>query len=284
MPIAPFPVWLNGELLAPAEAQVSVFDHGLTTGDGVFEVVLIHRGSPFALARHLARLAHSAAGLGLVAPSEAELRAACEAVTTASGLTDGRLRATVTGGTGPLGSDRWESATTVVVAASALELSPAPAAVATVPWPRNERGALAGLKTTSYAENVVALAHARSVAASEAIFANLAGQLCEGTGSNVFLGAAGRLVTPPLASGCLAGVTRALVIEGLLAAGIVEVAEEDLPVGRLEDAEEAFLASTTRGVQPISTVDGRGLAHCPGPLTVAAGTAYSAILEAGGDP
>ena len=83
----------------------------------------------------------------------------------------------------------------------------------TVPWPRNERGALAGLKTTSYAENVVALAEARRRGGTEAIFANLAGHLCEGTGSNVFYVVDGELRTPTLASGCLAGVTRALVLE-----------------------------------------------------------------------
>lgn len=262
---------------------MSVFDHGLTTGDGVFEVVLIHRGRPFALARHLARLAHSAAGLGLVAPPAAELAAACEEVTAASGLGGGRLRVTVTGGRGPLGSDRWDGSPTVVVAASGLGPPLATAAVATLPWPRNERGALAGLKTISYAENVVALSYARGRGASEAIFANLAGNLCEGTGSNVFVGAGGRLLTPPLSSGCLAGVTRDLIIEALRAAGGVEVAEEDLALGALAAGDEAFLASTTRGVQPVATVDGTPLAGCPGPLTAAAAAAYSAVLDAGGE-
>ena len=98
------------------------------------------------------------------------------------------------------------------------------------PWPRNERGALAGVKTTSYAENVVALSYARQQGAAEAIFGNLAGNLCEGSGTNVFVVAGGRLVTPPLSAGCLAGVTRGLVIEW---AGAVE---EDLPLSALAEA------------------------------------------------
>jgi len=129
-----------------------------------------------------------------------------------------------------------------------------------VPWPRNERGALAGLKTTSYAENVVALAHAQREGASEAIFENLAGNLCEGTGSNVFYVVDGELRTPTLASGCLAGVTRALLVAWC---GAKEV---DEPIGVLQEASEVFLASTTRDVQGVHQVDGRELA-APGPVT-----------------
>ncbi len=122
-----------------------------------------------------------------------------------------------------------------------------------VPWPRNERGALAGLKTTSYAENVVALAYARERGAGEALFANLAGHLCEGTGSNVFYVVDGELRTPTLASGCLAGISRALLLEWY---GAREV---DEPADVLEDAEEVFLVSTTRDVQPLHRCDDREL-------------------------
>ncbi len=133
--------------------------------------------------------------------------------------------------------------------------------VAIFPWPRNEGGALAGVKTTSYAENVVALSYARQQGAAEAIFANLAGNLCEGSGTNVFVVAGGRLVTPPLSAGCLAGVTRGLVIEW---AGAVE---EDLPLSALAGAGEAFLTGTSRDVQPIRSVDGVLLPAVPGPVT-----------------
>ena len=109
------------------------------------------------------------------------------------------------------------------------------------------------MKTISYGENVVALAYARQRGAGEAIFANLAGNLCEGTGTNVFLAIGSRLVTPPLSSGCLAGVTRDLLLE------LLDVVEDDLPLSALASSGEAFLSSSTREVQPISAVDGRSL-------------------------
>jgi len=109
------------------------------------------------------------------------------------------------------------------------------------------------VKSVSYAENVVALAWARQRGAGEALFANNAGDLCEGTGSNVFVVIAGRLVTPPLSSGCLAGVVRSLLVDDRLAA------ENAVPVATLGDIEEAFLTSSTREVQVIDRWDGRDL-------------------------
>ncbi len=130
---------------------------------------------------------------------------------------------------------------------------PPTTAIVTAPWPRNERGALAGLKTTSYAENVMALARAAERGASESVFANLAGHLCEGTGTNVFYVVDGELRTPTLASGCLAGVTRALVLEWY---GGREV---DEPIEVARGADEVFLVSTTRDVQAVATWDDREL-------------------------
>ncbi len=140
-----------------------------------------------------------------------------------------------------------------------LEPPATEASAVSVPWPRNERGALAGLKTTSYAENVVALAYARERGGTEAVFANLAGHLCEGTGSNVCYVVGGELRTPSLASGCLAGITRALLLEWY---GAREV---DEPIEVLEDAEEILLVSTTRDVQAVTRYDGRELPV--GPVT-----------------
>lgn len=134
----------------------------------------------------------------------------------------------------------------------------------TVPWTRNERGALAGLKTTSYAENVVALARAHAQGASEALFGNTVGQLCEGTGSNVFVVLDGQLHTPPVASGCLAGITRALAVEWCGAL------ETELHLDVLGHAEEIFLTSTLRDVQAVHRVDGRELPGGPGPVTAKA--------------
>ena len=206
--------WVNGHLLAdPRQPVIEVSDHGLTVGDGVFEAIKVVDGLPFALDLHLARLRTSALGLGLPAPDDDAVRRGVAAVLEADPLPLGRLRITVTGGPGPLGSGRGDAAPTIVVVAVPLEPAAPAARVATVAWPRNERGALAGLKTTSYAENVVALAEARRRGADEAVFANLAGHLCEGTGSNVFYAVDGELRTPTLASGCLAGVTRRLLVE-----------------------------------------------------------------------
>lgn len=253
--------WINGELMSePGAPAVGVTDHGLTVGDGVFEAVKVVGGRPFALDRHLERLARSAAGLGLPAVDEAAVRRGVAAVLDGEPLPLGRLRITYTGGPAPLGSGRGDAPPTLIVVADAMGEWPPTTAVATVPWPRNERGALAGLKTTSYAENVIALAEAKRRGASEAIFANLAGHLCEGTGTNVFYVVDGELRTPTLASGCLAGVTRKLVLEWY---GGVEV---DEPIEVVASASEVFLVSTTRDVQAVERWDDREL-PAPGPVT-----------------
>jgi branched-chain amino acid aminotransferase len=270
-------VYVNGRLCEPDEAVVSAFDHGLLTGDGVFESIVVRHGRPFGLSRHLARLGASASALGLALPPEGELTAAVAAVVASSGSASGKIRITVTGGRGGLGSARAPASPTVVVACEDSGPPPDEATVVLAPWPRNERGALAGAKTISYAENVVALAWALERGATEALFANLAGNLCEGTGSNVFVGLGGELVTPPLSAGCLAGVTRGLILE------VTEVAERDVPVTELGVVEEAFLSSTTRGVQPVAAIDGRRLEHCPGSLTRAAAAAFAELAERGLD-
>ncbi|MFI7319318.1 aminotransferase class IV [Streptomyces venezuelae] len=257
-------IWLNDGLQDLDDARVSVLDHGLTVGDGIFETVKSVEGRPFALTRHLARLAQSARGLGLPEPDLDEVRHACAAVLDANPLPLGRLRITYTGGLSPLGSDRGDQGTTLVVALGEAKQRPDTTAVITVPWTRNERGALTGLKTTSYAENVVALARAHEHGATEALFANTVGQLCEGTGSNVFVVLDGEIHTPPVASGCLAGITRALAVEWTGAR------ETDLPLDVLDRADEVFLTSTLRDVQGVHRVDERELAAAPGPVTAKA--------------
>ena len=271
-------VWVDGALLDEGEARVSPFDHGLLTGDGVFETMKIVRGRAFAARRHLDRLARSTAGMRLPCPAREVVLTAMDAVIAANGWDEGRVRVTVTGGPGALGSDRAAVEPTVIVAGGPLPAWPPAADVAIAPWPRNERGALTGIKSVSYGENVVALAYARDRRAGEALFANLAGNLCEGTGTNVFLGLGGRLVTPPLSAGCLAGVTRDLVME------LVDVVEDDIPMAALARAEEAFLTSSTRDVQPIRTIDAAPLPKCPGPLTEGAGAAFRALMERDPDP
>lgn len=271
-------IWLDGSLRETDSAQVSVFDHGLTVGDGVFETVKALDGRAFALTRHLHRLARSAHGLGLPEPDLDEVRRACEAVLADNPMPLGRLRITYTGGLAPLGSDRGTSGPTLVVALVETHRRADTTSVVTVPWTRNERGALAGLKTTSYGENVVALARAREHDATEALFANTVGGLCEGTGTNVFVVLDGELHTPPLTSGCLAGITRALVLEW------VGARETELPFDVLERADEVFLTSTTRDVQAVRQVDDRIVPGTPGPVTAKAMRIFTERAAADLDP
>ena len=270
--------WVNGKVLDdPHAPAVGVTDHGFTVGDAVFEAIKVVDGVPFTLTRHLARLETSARGLGLPPPDLGQVREGVAAVLEQQSLPLGRVRITYTGGQAPLGSGRGDRPPTLVVVADAMQPRASTTAVARVPWPRNERGALAGLKTTSYAENVMALARAAEQGAGEAIFANLAGNLCEGTGSNVFYVVDGELRTPTLASGCLAGISRALLLEWY---GGQEI---DEPIDVLDRASEIFLVSTTRDVQPVSRCDERDL-DAPGPVTTAAMSVWAEREAAELDP
>ena len=274
-------VWVDGTLHDAEEARVSVFDHGITVGDGVFETARVEGGVPFALTRHLDRLARSAEGLALTPPAEADLRAAVAATLEANAdalAVPHRLRVTLTGGTGPLGSDRGDTGPTLLVALAPMRPWPPTAKVVVVPWVRNERAPTAGLKTTSYADNVVALAHAHEAGASEALLANTVGHLCEGTGSNVFLVLDGEVVTPPLSSGCLAGISRSLVLEW------TDALERDLTLADLARADEVFLTSSTRDVQAVHAVDDRVLAGAPGPRTAEVAAVFAERAAADVDP
>jgi branched-chain amino acid aminotransferase len=273
--------YVNGEILDEAMVGVSLFDHGLTVGDGVFETIAVRRGAVLAPSRHLQRLIRSARGMMLPAPDlQALHRAVAETVAANPGIDRGALRVTYTSGPGTVGSARGDTATTTIVTARELVPYPPVVDVVTVSWPRNERGALAGLKTTSYAENVMALAVAHRQAAGEAIFANTLGNLCEGSGTNIFVALDGHLLTPPLSAGCLAGITRGLILER--SGGNIE--ERDVPFKALLEADEAFLTSALRDVQPIRKVDGLNLAAAPGPLTTAAAEAYAAHQTSEPDP
>ncbi len=278
-------VWINGALQSTEEVGISPFDHGVTVGNGVFETMLASDGSPFAFTRHYERLNRSAEMMGLSVRSREELWRASLEVLQANELVGcrSRLRITVTGGPAPLGSERGEQGETTLVAASPSAEWGDTEDVIVVPYSRNEHGALAGIKSTSYGENVVALAEARRRGAGEAIFANTRGELCEGTGSNVFLVSGGLLITPPLSSGCLAGVTRALVIELCEREGIV-LEEKAVPISSLERAEEAFLTSTTREVQPIREVDGRLISNVPGEVTSRLQRSFRVLMDAELDP
>jgi branched-chain amino acid aminotransferase len=239
-------VWAHGQLFDdPDEASVAVTDHGLVVGDGVFEALKVTAAGPFALRRHLERLNRSAAAMALPAPDHRLIRSAIDELLDGQRVDLGKIRITYTGGRGPLGSQAAYGPQTLVVALDAAEPAAPSAHVVTAPWSRNEHGALAGVKSTSYAENVRVLAFAHARAASEGILLNTAGHVCEGTGSNIFAVFGNTVVTPPLSAGPLAGITRELVVEW---SGVVE---RDFTLREALDADEVFLTSSLRDVQPV---------------------------------
>ncbi len=275
--------WVDGRLVDPDEPSVPALDHAVTVGDAAFETLKVEDGRAFARSRHLRRLERTLAGLGLPPPDPARVDEGCAAVLAAGApLEFGRLRYTVTGGAGPLGSDRGSSPLRYIVTAGPQPRPPATATIATVPWVRNERSATAGLKTTSYAENVVALAYAKERGAIEAIFGNTRDELCEGTGTNIVLVRDGRLVTPPLTSGCLAGVTRELALEWARESGL-EVREEAVPMSSAHEADEVFITSSTKDVLPVARWDEVTYA-APGPVTARVAEVFAKLAGERLDP
>src|SRR5215213_1334622 len=243
-------VWVNGALYDNrGDATISATDHGVLVGNGVFEALKVTDAGPFAAQRHLNRLSRSAAALSLPAPDHALIRAAIDEVLDDREFSHGRLRITYTGGLGPLSSSAPYGPPTLVVAAGPAELPAAFTAVVTAPWTRNEHGALSGVKSTSYAENVRTLAYASRRRATEAIFLNTEGNVCDGTGTNIFMVFGGKVVTPPLGAGPLAGITREVILEWC------EVEERDVTLAQAKAADEVFLTSSLRDVQAVHSWD-----------------------------
>lgn len=276
VPSAPTPAmaWVDGVVGPAADAAVPVTDPGFLVGHGVFETTTVVRGVPFAASRHLRRLRRSAAIARVEVPwSDAELRGACEAAIGAFAAaggpgpgTFGRLRMTATAG-----------GTLAVVVAEAPDW-PATTTLAIVDAPINERSPVAGAKTVSQLDEAWCRQEAARRGAGEAVRANTAGVLCEGASTNVFLVLDGRLVTPSLATGCLPGVTRSLIVD------LVEVDErDDLDPRDLWRAEEVFVTSSTRGVHPVTAVDRRPV-PAPGPRTEHAKAALATLTAASSDP
>lgn len=272
-------VWLDGTLVRPTEARISPADRGFLLGDGVFETLVCRDGVAFAVRRHWERLRAGCEITGLDAPSEREFREALAGVIRANDIRDGRLRFTITRGDLAAGDQR----ATRMASASPLA-PPAPVErIRVVPWARNERDPLAGVKSTSYAGNLRALAFARDAGAGEAVFANTRGELCEGATSNVFAVQSGIVRTPPLSSGCLAGVTRALVIDVCREEGI-PLEEAVLPITALKECEEIFITSSTRDVQAIGQADDDVFPGAPGPVTQRLASLFRGMIARDPDP
>ncbi len=276
-------VSLNGHVVPESEARISPFDHGLTVGDGVFETMRTFGGGVFSWTRHFERLKRSADVMGLTTHSSTTLLGWTRDLLDAHDFAESRVRITITGGLGPASTLRGDGPTTTLITVSPLGEVPTISDVITVPWARNDRGALVGLKTTSYGENVRALRRAYEQGASEALFPNTHGDLCEGTGSNIFVVWEGQLRTPPLSSGCLPGITRSLVLELAQELGL-EVSQGPLPLQALARSDEAFLSSTIRCVQAVRNVDGQPLRVAPGPITERLAGAFASLVGRDLDP
>jgi branched-chain amino acid aminotransferase len=270
-------IWLNGQLYHdPQQANVAGTDHGLLVGDGVFETLKVTDQGAFAVRRHLNRMSRSAAALSLPAPDHTLIRKAIAAVLDGRDFPRGKLRITWTGGPGPLGSESAYGPPTLVVALAPADPAPSLTSIVTAPWTRNESGALAGVKSTSYAENVRTLRYAFERGASEAIFLNTAGHICEGTGTNIFLVFEDVIVTPPLSSGPLSGITRELIMEWS------SVEEHDLTLEKAKRADEVFITSSMRDVQGIERWDDRVFDRHP--ITDALAAAFAERSHADLDP
>ncbi|MDF1812408.1 MAG: aminotransferase class IV [Verrucomicrobiales bacterium] len=238
-------LYLNGKILSSDDAAISTGDQGFLLGHGFFETLRVEQGEPLAFPAHYERFSEAAERLNIVVPSESELSAAVSDLLKQSEVSAAKMRITVTAGTG-------EKPTLLITTGPLPEYAES-ARVISVPWPRNEKGALSGIKSTSYSENLLAMKYAKERGADDAVFANTRGNLCEGATTNVFVVMGGRLLTPPLSSGCLPGTCRRRVLE-LCKSEDIPVWQEDIPMP-LAKPEFAFLTSSLRYLQPVHRFD-----------------------------
>lgn len=259
-------VWINGRLEPAGKVRISPFDRGFNTGHGAFETLRAYGGRVFAATRHWQRLCRSCAVLGLPAPESALFSQSIAETLSANAIAEARVRFSISSGS--VTTNTLEGGPTMTVVVAPAPIYPELEQVVTMAWPRNERSPMVSIKSLSYGENILALDMARSSGAGEALFVNTRAELCEGATSNVFLVLENetRLTTPALDSGCLPGVTRALVIELAHEAGL-EIRQANVPAGALQNAREAFLTSSTREVQAISHIDGKPISVSPGPVS-----------------
>jgi len=268
-------VYIDGEFLEEAHANVSVFDHGLLYGDGVFEGIRMYHNRIFKLREHIERLCWSAKAILLDIPmSPADLMKACVETCRANGLREGYIRLLVTRGKGTLGLDpRRCPKPSVIIIASTIQLYPEKyyregLTIVTVPTTRNLVNSVnPAIKSLNYLNNILARIEANNAGVEEAIMLNSEGFVAECTGDNVFIVQKGRLLTPPLSAGALYGITRNTVLDCAQAMGIT-TGEPNLTRYDIYNADEMFLTGTAAEMVPVVKVDGRVIGSgTPGPVT-----------------
>jgi len=268
-------IWFNGRLVPPSEARISVFDHCLLYGDGVFEGIRSYGGKVFRLEEHLLRLEDSARAIRLELPmTRHELTAAVYETLNANGITDGYIRLVVTRGVGTLGLNPARTACpSVFIITDQIELYPKELyekgmAVVSSSVVRNHPNAVSPrIKSCNYLNNILAKIEAQDAGVYEALMYNHLGHVAECTGDNIFLVRDGLVQTPPITAGALEGITRDVVI-GLARKRGITLREMELTRHDLYVCDECFLTGTAAEVIPVTKIDGRPVGDgTPGPIT-----------------
>ncbi|MBX3744673.1 MAG: branched-chain-amino-acid transaminase [Verrucomicrobiae bacterium] len=285
-------IYIDGRYYDEKSAKISVFDHGLLYGDGVFEGIRVYSGRVFKLKEHIERLAYSAKAILLNLPlSHADLCRATVETCRRNRLRNGYIRLLVTRGRGTLGlNPNTCSAPSVIIIAGKIQLYPAEyyergLEIVTVPTVRNLHSALnPAIKSLNYLNNILAKIEANQAGCEEAIMLNAEGYVAECTGDNLFLVKGRHLMTPPLSAGALYGITRATVMDLAQAAGLT-VSEPNLTRYDVYNADECFLTGTGAEVVPVIKVDGRSIGEGrPGPVTRDLVRAYHSLTNSTGEP
>ena len=268
-------IYIDGHFFSDGDAKISVFDHGLLYGDGIFEGIRFYDGKAFCLKEHLERLYQSAKALMLTIPLElSELQEAVLETIRCNDLSDGCVRLVVTRGKGSLGlSPESCSKASVIIIVAKIALYPQEAyekglSVVTCATRRNTHEALSPrIKSLNYLNNVMARMEAARAGAGEGLMLNEQGFVAECTGDNIFIVNAGEILTPSIDSGALAGITRAVMIRLARGMGLV-VNESHLTCYDIYNAEECFLTGTAAEVISVVKLDERIIGNgCPGPVT-----------------
>ncbi len=285
-------IYIDGEYLDQSKAKISVFDHGLLYGDGVFEGIRAYNGRVFRLKEHIDRLFFSAKAILLQIPlSHAEVMSAVVETCRRNKIRDGYIRLVVTRGVGGLGLNPNKcKRPSVIVIADKIQLYPPEfyekgLEIITVPTVRNLHSALnPAIKSLNYLNNILAKIEANNAGCEEAVMLNAEGFVAECTGDNIFIVQGNHLLTPPLWAGALYGITRGVVMDLAREAGL-DVAETNLTRYDLFNGEECFLTGTGAEIVPVVKIDGRVIGSGkPGKVTQNLVQKYQALTRASGEP